>query len=70
MQHELDLNIIDDAVKASLAKVELGRGGVYPAAWDLGNLTDPRALYLMFKLQMPPLNEGGLSCQGMAIASL
>ena len=39
----MDLDIIDDAVKASLAKVELGRGGVYPAAWDLGNLTDPRA---------------------------
>ena len=69
----MDLDIgDDDAVKASLAKVELGCSGAYCAAWKPDQLVSERAraLYLMFKLQMPPLNEGGLSCQGMAIASL
>ena len=47
--------------KRPFAKVELGRGGVYcTAAWDLGNLTEgERALYLMFKLQMPQLEMRG-----------
>ena len=35
------MKICNDAVKASLAKVKLERGGVYSAR-DLGNLTDPR----------------------------
>ena len=48
-------------MKASLAKVEVGRG-VY-CAWDLGNLTDWRALYLMFKLQMPLLQMRGLAAE-------
>ena len=60
----MDLDIgDDDAVKATHAKVELGRGGAYCAAWvplkpDRLVSERARALYLMFKLQMLPPNEG------------
>ena len=49
-----------DAVKASPCEGQIGACAVCCAAWDLGNLTERelRALYLMFKLQTPPSNEG------------
>ena len=49
-----------DAVKASPCEGQIGAHAVCCAAWDLGNLTERelRALYLMFKLQTTPANEG------------
>ena len=62
-----------DAVKASPCEGQIGARAVSCAAWDLRNLTERelRALYLMFKLQMPEeLQMRGWQLQGMAIACL
>ena len=60
-----------DAVKASPCEGQIGARAVCCAAWDLGNLTERelRALYLMFKLQTPPANEGA-PYSGMAMGCL